>query len=131
MKSTSKITEASKGQITIQYSGDGPGDLNFPVDSVTVTAELMLIKNKWTLSFPLDYPRFPVTGGLHCNLEDFTTQRPDFCLYRVEAIQISENEFLLLVNYAWTKPIDLENFHAVARFKGVAPACLCPKKGPF
>ena len=131
MKTKTKIKEVHKGKIAIQYSGDGPGDMNFQAASITVGAELVLSNNKWTLSFPLDYPRFPVTGGLHCNLEDFTIQRPDFCLYRVEAIQISEDEFILLVNYAWTKPTDLENFQAVAKFKGVAPPRLYPKKGPY
>jgi len=87
-------------------------------------------KGKVWLSFPVEQPGFTMKGLLRCNLTDYSTDRFDFSIYRIEAVQHQADEFLLLINYVWKNIRQMENFEAVARFTGRAPAELNARTAP-
>lgn len=130
MKTKLKKAEKVKGQMAVHISGYGSEHPDESVKSHVVEAEISKKGNRFIFSFPVDHPWLPIQGKLNCNLHEFSTDRFDFNLYRIEAIQLDPNSFLILLGYVWKNVRKLENFQGVAKFAGKVPAGLSPKFGP-
>jgi len=121
----------NKGKLNLYYLGDGPGDKNFPEAELLKEATLSKGNDgEVILSFEIDYPEFPIRDTIHFNLDTFGSQFDKITLYYLQTVELSENEFMLMANYVWTEPIDLENFEIVARFEGQVPPGLVFKVCP-
>lgn len=120
-----------KGSMAVHVTGLGSRTPGEPVLSHTVEIELRQEKDRFWVRFPVDHPVLPVYGTLACNLSNFTTDRFDFSLYRMEAIQVESKAFLLLINYCWRNIRSKEFFQGVARFSGQAPTELYPRFAPY
>lgn len=121
----------NKGKLNLYYLGDGPGDKNFPETELKKVATLSKGKeDEIVLTFEIDYPVFPIRDVIHFNLDTFSSQYDAITLYYLQTVILSDTEFMIVANYVWTEPVDLENFEIVARFEGQVPLGLeykvCP-----
>jgi hypothetical protein len=121
----------NKGKLNLYYLGDGPGDKNLP-DTVLLKDAILSkgVNEEIVLTFEIDYPKFPIHDLIHFNLNTFNSQHDKITLYYLQSIVLSKNEFLVIANYVWSEPVDLENFEIIARFEGQIPhglnSSVCP-----
>lgn len=120
MHSTTSTT--SLGKVALYYSGNCDGEKVLP--DVVIQKKALLTNDETgevRLYFNLFYPGLPMEGNVSFTLQGFQSNVIDLYIYKVQAIGISREEFLLIIHLFWEKENDTENFELMGRFKGTVP----------
>ena len=120
MQTTTSTTNL--GKVTLYYSGNCDGEKTLPDVVIQKKALLTLSESgEARLYFNLFYPGLPMEGNVSFILQGFQSNVIDLYIYKVQAIGISREEFLLILNLFWEKEDDTENFELMGRFRGTVP----------
>jgi hypothetical protein len=119
------------GRISIYYLDNALGEKNLPDENPLRPVRLSFsTRNQPEMCFNIDYPGIPFFGDVRFNLNNFSSNYEDLQIYRLDAVKLDENSFIILLNYVWTYPTNMENFETVSRFNGPVPEVLRPRLCP-
>ena len=125
------MQKTNEGKLLMYYLGGGSGDKN--LRELDLVKEVSLLRNDegiLFLSLEIDYPGLPFTGLFNFNLNSGTSQLEPLSLYMINVTKLSNEEFLIYIDFVWSKEGDTENFEVLCRFKGKVPDGLKHKTCP-